>query len=95
MAPRGDPARWVDLGANPDIYLTRVDWLPDGKRVAYQLMQRDQQQLDLKLVDVTTLNQRTLLSETSKTWLNLNDDLHFLRRQDAFIWASERSGFQH
>jgi dipeptidyl-peptidase-4 len=58
-------------------------------------MQRNQQQLDLNLVDAKTLTQRTLLSETSKTWINLNDDLHFLRKQNAFIWASERSGYKH
>ena len=95
VAPGGGATRWVDLGANADIYLTRVDWLPDGKRLAYQLMQRDQQHLDLILVDAATLAKRTLLSETSKTWINLNDDLHFLKTQDAFIWGSERSGFEH
>lgn len=95
VAPAGGAARWINLGVNADIYLTRVDWLPDGKRLAYQLMQRDQQHLDLILVDAATLNQRTLLSETSKTWINLNDDLHFLKEQDAFIWGSERSGFNH
>jgi dipeptidyl-peptidase-4 len=95
VAPGAGEPRWVDLGTNPDIYLTRVDWLPNGKRLAYQLMQRDQQHLDLTLVDAATLRQRTLLSETSKTWISLNDDLHFLERQDAFVWGSEHSGFQH
>lgn len=95
VAAAGGAARWIDLGANPDIYLTRVDWLPDGKRLTYQLMQRDQRHLDLNLVDAATLTQHTLLSETSKTWIDLNDDLHFLQDRDAFIWGSERSGFHH
>ena len=95
VAPSGGDPRWIELGANADIYLTRVDWLPDGKRLSYQLMQRDQQHLDLNLVEVATLQQRTLLSETSTTWINLNDDLHFLKQQDAFIWGSERSGWHH
>lgn len=92
---KGGAARWVDLGTDPDIYLTRVDWVPDSKRVTYQLMQRNQQKLDLNVVDAQTLNQRTLLTETSKTWINLNHDLHFLDRRNAFIWGSERSGFHH
>jgi hypothetical protein len=58
-------------------------------------MQRSQQQLDLNLVEVASLSQRTLLTETSKTWIDLNDDLHFLKRQDAFIWGSDRSGYHH
>jgi dipeptidyl-peptidase-4 len=95
VSPQGGDVRFVDLGPNPDIYLTRVDWLPDGKRLSYQLMSRSQQRLDLQLVDAATLAQRTLLTEESKTWINLNDDLHFLKSQDAFIWASERSGWKH
>jgi dipeptidyl-peptidase 4 len=95
VSPVGGETRFVDLGGNADIYLTRVDWVPDGKHLSYQLMQRNQQQLDLNLVDAKTLTQRTLLTETSKTWINLHDDLHFLKSQDAFIWASERSGGKH
>jgi dipeptidyl-peptidase-4 len=95
VSPGGGEARFIDLGGNPDVYLVRVDWLPDGKRLSYQRMQRSQQRLDLNLVEAKTLQQRTLLSEESKTWINLNDDLHFLKSQDAFVWASERSGWKH
>jgi len=95
VAPQGGAARWIDLGANPDIYLCRVDWVPDGKRLTYQLMQRDQQRLDLMMVDTATMAQRKLLTETSKTWIELNNDLRFLKHQDAFVWGSDRSGYKH
>jgi dipeptidyl-peptidase-4 len=35
-----------------------------------------------------------VLSETSKTWINLNDDFHPLK-DGSFIWGSERSGIHH
>ena len=35
------------------------------------------------------------VTETSDTWVNLNDDLHFLKKRDAFVWGSERSGYHH
>ncbi len=95
IAPKGGEPRWIDLGKNPDIYLVRVDWLPDSKGISYQRMQRSQQRLDLQRVDVADLQQHTLLTETSKTWINLNDDLRFLKNQPAFIWGSERSGWHH
>ena len=66
VAPKGGETRWIDLGINPDIYLARVDWLPDASAVSYQIETRNQQHLDLKLVDATSLEQRTLLSESSK-----------------------------
>ncbi|MGM8892240.1 DPP IV N-terminal domain-containing protein, partial [Psychrobacter sp. 1Y1] len=40
-------------------------------------------------------NDKELVNERSEAWVNLNDDLHFLKQQDAFIWASERDGFNH
>jgi dipeptidyl-peptidase-4 len=91
----GGDVRWIDLGPDPDIYLCRVDWVPDSRRLTYQRMPRSQKRLDLNLVDVASLQQRTLLSESSDTWIDLNDDLYFLRQRDAFIWGSDRSGNHH
>lgn len=86
--------RWIDLGEETDVYLARVDWLPDSRHVSYQLEQRNQQRLDLQRVDVQSLEQKTLLTERSDTWINLNNDLRFLD-DGSFIWASERSGYLH
>jgi dipeptidyl-peptidase-4 len=94
-----DPAtgtqKKVDLGPEKDIYLVRADWSADGRTLVYQRQSRDQKRLDLVAVDAATLAQRPLLSETSKTWVSIHDDLRFLGRQKAFIWASERSGRKH
>jgi dipeptidyl-peptidase-4 len=46
-------------------------------------------------VDAATGASRVLLSETSKTWLNLHDSLKPLADGKRFLWASERSGFRH
>jgi dipeptidyl-peptidase-4 len=95
VAPTGGEARWIDLGKDKDIYLVRVDWVPDSAHVTYQIMPRSQQRLELKLVDAKTLVQQTLLSETSKTWVNVLDDLTFLSDNKSFVWGSERSGTHH
>ena len=84
----------VDLGTDPDIYLARVDWSKDGKTLYVQRESRDQKSLDLLAVDPATGASRPVLTETSKTWINLNDDLHSLK-DGSFIWGSERSGFHH
>jgi dipeptidyl-peptidase-4 len=95
IAPGGGAPRWIDLGKDQDIYLTRVDWLPDGKHVSYQWMPRSQQKLELRVVDTATLAQKVLVTENSKTWIDLDKDLRFLKKQDAFIWGSDRSGNHH
>jgi dipeptidyl-peptidase 4 len=95
VRPTGGAVRWIDLGPNTDIYLPRVDWLPDGRVVSFQRQSRDQKRLDLIAVDVATLTQKTLLTESSRTWINLHADLRFLKKQPAFIWSSERTGYSH
>jgi dipeptidyl-peptidase-4 len=84
----------VDLGSNPDIYLARVDWSKDGRALFVQRESRDQKRLDLLAVDPGSGATRPVLSETAKTWINLNDDFHPLK-DGSFIWGSERSGFHH
>jgi dipeptidyl-peptidase 4 len=95
VAPTGGESRWIDLGANADIYLVRADWTPDGRALAFQRLARDQKRLDLVLVDAGSLKQAALVSDTSASWINLSDDLRFLKNQRGFIWSSERSGSRH
>ena len=87
--------RWIGTGDNADIYLPRLNWLPDGKHLAYQRLSRDQKTLELLQVDAATLRQASLLTEHSSTWINVNDDLRLLTGQPAFVWVSERSGYKH
>jgi dipeptidyl-peptidase-4 len=95
VSPATGVQRKVDIGADKDIYLVRADWSADSKTLVYQRQTRDQKRLDLIAVDAATLAQRTLLTETSKTWVSIHDDLRFLKNQNAFLWSSERSGRNH
>ncbi len=87
--------QWIPLGDNEDIYLPRVQWSKNSQYLSYQWQSRNQQKLELRLVDLSENQQRVLLTESSNTWLNLHDDLHFLNNEQGFIWASERSGYKH
>lgn len=87
--------QWIPLGDNEDIYLPRVQWSKNSQYLSYQWQSRNQQKLELRLVDLSANQQRVLLTESSNTWLNLHDDLHFLNNEQGFIWASERSGYKH
>jgi dipeptidyl-peptidase-4 len=91
----GGGVTWIDLGPDSDIYLARVDWLPDGKTLAIQRESRDQRRLDLLFADTATGKSRVVLTETSKTWIDLHDELSFLKHSHEFVWASARTGFQH
>jgi len=84
--------QWIDLGEDADIYLTRVKWA-NNNTLSFQIMSRNQQQLALNFAQLNGETQR-VLEETSQTWLNLHNDLYFLK-DNTFIWASERDGYKH
>ncbi|HWT04693.1 MAG TPA: DPP IV N-terminal domain-containing protein, partial [Xanthomonadales bacterium] len=84
----------VDLGANTDIYVARVDWSKDAKTLYVQRESRDQRRLDLLAADPATGASHVILSETSPHWIELSDDFHPLK-DGSFLWSSERSGYRH
>lgn len=94
MAPDGSARVKADLGPDRDIYLARVDWAGDGRALYVQRLTRDQKRLDLLQIDPATGASRMIYSDTSKTWINLNDDFRALDDGSLLI-GSERSGFAH
>jgi len=96
MRPDGSGQVKVDLGTNPDIYLARVDWTPDGKTLLVQRQSRDQKTLDMLRVDPATGKASVLFTEKAgaKSWLNLSDDYQPMK-DGSLIWRSERDGYGH
>jgi dipeptidyl-peptidase-4 len=96
MKPDGSGLVEVDLGADRDIYLARVNWSADGKVLYVQRQDRAQTRLDLLTVDPATGKAMVLFSEQAAphSWINLSDNYRFLK-DGSVIWWSERDGFGH
>ncbi len=84
----------VDLGANTDIYLARVDWSVDGRTLYVQRESRDQKTLDLLSVDPATGASRVISTQRSDAWVSLSHDFTALNDGN-FIWSSEETGWRH
>lgn len=91
----GSATTWVKLPQDAYEYIARVKWLPDGKRVSVQTMNRGQDRLDLYFAERNGGEIRHILQESDTAWVNINDDLYFLKDNKHFIWASERDGYAH
>ena len=91
----GGKARLMDTGAETDIYIPRVQWLTDSKRVAIERLNRKQTQLDLLVADAVSGKSSAILADKDEYWINVSDDLHFLKDGKRFLWSSERSGYRH
>ncbi|MDX9753758.1 MAG: DPP IV N-terminal domain-containing protein, partial [bacterium] len=86
--------RWIDLG-EPDEYIARVAWTPDGQTLAVQTLNREQTRLTLRFADPWTGRSRVILQEEDPAWVNAHGGPYFLEEQDGFLWFSERSGYRH
>ena len=88
----GGPTRWMKLG---DALLARVEWTPDSHALFVQRLNRVQNRLDLVHADAATGETRLVLHQEDPFWVNLADDLQFLKKGAEFLWTSERDGFRH
>jgi dipeptidyl-peptidase-4 len=86
---------WIDAGNSPDVLMARVYWLPDSSAIALETAPRLQNALELLFCDPKTGSTRSILRESSRTWINIQDNLFFLKGKREFLWTSERSGFRH
>jgi dipeptidyl-peptidase-4 len=92
----GGDIRWIDtFRYQPeDLLISRVTWTPDSKKVVYQAQNREQTFLDVNFADPRDGKSSNVIHETSKAWVGINEQPIWLK-DGSFIWASERSGWEH
>ncbi len=85
----------VDLGDMTDKYVPRIKWTHDNNGLVVFKMNRHQNNLKLLLADTKMGTTKTLLEETNEYYIDITDDLRFLKDKNHFVWTSEKSGFNH
>ena len=85
----------VKTGSEADIYFPRIKWTQDPSQLCVFRMNRHQNKLELLLAEATTGDTKTLLTEENKWYVDIHDNLTFLKNGTQFIWTSEKSGYNH
>ena len=85
---------WMNLGDNPDIYIPRIKFTANPKILSIQRLNRLQNKLDLIFNNVNTGESRIILTESDTAWVDVFNDLFFLKDGKRFIWSSERDGYK-
>ncbi|RUT79714.1 S9 family peptidase [Ancylomarina longa] len=85
----------MDVGKESDQYIPRIKWTQNPKVLSIVRMNRHQNHYELLLANVLTGNTHLLYEEKNKAWIDINDDLSFLKDGKHFILTSEKSGFNH
>ncbi len=75
-------------------YFPRVKWTRTPGELCVFFMNRHQSKLELRLLDFAG-SSRVLLQEESPYYVDIHDNLKFLKNSDQFIWTSETKGWNH
>lgn len=86
---------WLDIGAEEDIYIPRMEWAASSDEVVIHRLNRHQSQIDLLLGDARTGRTTLLFSEQDEAWVDSGNDLHWIDGGQRFTWTSDRDGFSH
>ena len=84
----------INLGTD-EHYIPRLKWTNDPNNLFIYKMNRHQNNLEVISTNASTGKTSTVLSETDKYYIDITDDIRFLKNNNEFIWSSEKSGFNH
>jgi dipeptidyl-peptidase-4 len=84
----------VETGGDTDIYLARMDWAGNDELVI-QRLNRAQNRIDVLLAEAGSGRSRAIFAETDEAWVDIDDDLTWIRGGRQFLWTSERDGWNH
>jgi dipeptidyl-peptidase 4 len=76
-------------------YVPRIKWAQSSSLLSLQFMNRHQDSLVLVLANATTGKTTPVFTETSKTYIDINDALSFINDNKEFIWQSDKDGYTH
>jgi len=92
----GGPTRWMNIPGDPrNHYIAWMEWAADSRELAIQQLDRLQHTNALLLADAGTGAVRNALTERDSAWVEVVDDLTWLRGGKEFLWLSERDGWRH
>lgn len=87
----------MDTGEEKDIYIPRIRWTQDPKKLAILRLNRRQNNLEVLLANVRTGKNTLLYREENKYYIDENnfDNLVFLEDGQHFVMTSEKNGYMH
>ncbi|MCJ7447258.1 MAG: S9 family peptidase [Bacteroidales bacterium] len=86
---------WVKTDYSIDQYIAWPFWTPDSKKLAIQVVNRDQNDLKIILADPATGDFTQIYNETRKTWVEFREDIYVMKNGSGFIIRSYRNDWEN
>ncbi len=86
---------WVKTDYGIDQYIAWPFWTPDSKKLAIQVVNRDQNELKIILADPSTGDFVQIHDEYRKTWVEFYEDIYVMKNGTGFIVRSYRNDWEN
>jgi dipeptidyl-peptidase-4 len=86
---------WVKTDYNVDQYIAWPFWTPDSKKLAIQVINRDQNVINIILAEASTGDFVQIYNENRKTWVEFHEDIYVMKNGSGFIIRSYRNDWEN
>jgi len=86
---------WVKTDSNVDQYIAWPFWTPDSKKIAIQVLNRDQNDLKIILADPETGDFTQIYNEKRKTWVEFFETTYVMDNGSGFILKSYKNDWEN
>ncbi|KAA9331862.1 S9 family peptidase [Adhaeribacter soli] len=85
----------MDIGPEKNQYIPRINWTTDNNLLSIRRMNRLQNTLEILHANAATGASKVILTEKDKAYIEITDDLTYLKNGKQFVISSEKDGFRH
>jgi dipeptidyl-peptidase-4 len=86
---------WVKTDYNVDQYIAWPFWTPDSKKLAIQVLNRDQNSIKIILTDPLSGDYTQIYNDSRKTWIEFYEDIYVMKNGTGFIVRSSRNDWEN
>ncbi len=86
---------WVKTDYSVDQYIAWPFWTTDSKKLAIQVVNRDQNNLQIILADPVTGDYEQIYDESRKTWVEFREDIYVMNNGTGFIIRSYKNDWEN
>ena len=86
---------WVNTDYSVDQYIAWPFWTPDSKKLAVQVLNRDQNDIKFILADPATGDFKQIYNEKRKTWLEFYENIYVMKNGAGLIVRSYRNDWEN
>ena len=92
----GGDTRWLDVPGDPrNNYIARMEWAENSNELVVEHLNRLQNKNEVLLADASNGTVRSVFLDEDKAWVNVMNEITWLRGGSEFLWLSERDGWRH